>query len=501
MWILIAVLLYEVISIGGVSLFIINKEKKEKAKAGADAVAHNDDDFITSGRSMSSTMVGVSLALAILGAVHVFGIMEMAWDIGASSIWFSIAHVTTIAVICLFTGRWLRRMKVNTVPELIQKLFGKKIATIVTCVVAGQTFAILTMEVQAFGIIFNTLTFDSVSIQMGSIIGGLIGIFYVIVAGMKEVGYVNMINTVVMYLGLAVGIIFLSQALPGGWNAVESYYTTNDMQHMISIMGGSGVFITFGISNIIAVTFAQGISQMGLQSTTAAKNSKTIRKALWIAAPVNGIFGIFTMAMGVAAKALYETGLLEVANESQAAKTAGATMLIEYLPGWLVAWLLASFLGAVLSTFAITTMSMGSLFASNIYTLKDPNVTGAQKTKITRIFIIISGIIAMAVSSFLPAIVNGANWAFAWLIPLFFNVIYGLFWKQNRKAAGATFAICWICVLLWTYTPVPAMLNLTGVPLPYVTLGVSLVGGILLNLIIPGGRVGYFKAQKKAVAA
>lgn len=498
MWILIAVIFYEIISIGGVSLYLINKEKKEKKDT---QKASHDDDFVTSGRSMSATMVGVSLALAILGAVHVFGIMEMAWDLGAASIWFSIAHVTTIAVICLFTGRWIRRMNVNTVPELIEKLFGKKLATIVTCVVAGQTFAILTMEVQAFGIIFNTLTFNSVSIQMGAVIGGMIGIFYVIVAGMKEVGYVNMINTVVMYLGLAVGIIFLSGTLPGGWDAIESYYTSNDMADMISIMGGSGTFLTFGVSNIIAVTFAQGISQMGLQSTMAAKNSKAIRKALWIAAPVNGIFGVFTMAMGVAAKALYETGALTVANDAKAAKTAGATMLIEYLPGWLVAWLLASFLGAVLSTFAITTMGMGSLFANNIYTLKNPNANGALKTKITRFFIVISGIVAMAVSSFLPEIVNGANWAFAWLIPLFWNVIYGLFWKQNRKAAAATFGISWLLILVWTYTPVPTALGLGGVPLPYVTLAVSIIGGILLNLVIPGDRGGYFQEQKTLTAA
>lgn len=429
--------------------------------------------------------------------------MEMAWGIGAASIWFSIAHVTTLAVVCLCTGRWIRRMKVATVPEMIQKLFGKKIALVVTCVVAGQTFAILTMEVQAFGIIFNTLTRNSVSIQVGAIIGGIIGISYVIIAGMKEVGWVNLINTIVMYLGLVVGIIVLSMKLPGGWDAVESYYTTNNMTDMISIMGGSGTFITFGISNIIAVTFAQGISQMGLQSAMAAKNEKTIAKALWIAAPVNGIFGIFTMAMGIAAKSLYETGALTVADPSKVAKTAGATMLLEYLPGWLVAWLLAAFLGAVLSTFAITTMGMGALFANNIYTLKKPDATGAEKTRITRFFIIITGIVAMGVSSFLPEIVNGANWAFAWLVPLFWNVIYGLFWKRNKTAAGTVFAVSWILVLLWTYTPIPHMTGLNGVPLPYVTLAVSFVLGIILNAVLPGGKPGYFKEQKaiKARAA
>jgi len=494
MGILIAVLLYEFISIGGVSLFLIRKEKKHKMNKAAE----ESDSFVTSNRDLPVPIVGVSLALAILGAVHVFGIMEMAWSNGAASIWFSIAHVTTLGVVCLCTGRWVRRMKVATVPEMIEKLFGRKIALIVTCVVAGQTFAILTMEVQALGIIFNTLTFNRVTIQMGAIIGGLIGIFYVIIAGMKEVGWVNLINTIVMYLGLFVGVIVLSSKLPGGWAAVESYYTTNDMAEMINVFGGPGTFITFGISNIIAVTFAQGISQMGLQSAMAAKNEKTITKALWIAAPVNGIFGIFTMAMGIAAKALYETGMLQLADDTQAAKTAGATMLVEYLPGWLVAWLLAAFLGAVLSTFAITTMGMGALFANNIYTLKNPGATGAEKTKITRLFIVITGIVAMAVSSFLPEIVNGANWAFSWLVPLFWNVIYGLFWKRNKTAATAVFLVSWILILVWTYTPVPVMVGLNNVPLPYVTLAVAIILGIILNAILPGTKEGYFKEQKKA---
>lgn len=499
MGILIAVILYEIISIGGVSLFIISRERKKALKE-AKAKAEGDDSFVTSNRDLPVSVVGVSLALAVLGAVHVFGIMEMSWGMGAAAIWFSIAHVTLLCVVCLATGRWVRRMKVSTVPELIDKLFGKKISLICTCVIAGQTFAILTMEVQALGIIFNALTFNRISIPAGAFIGTAIGIAYVIFAGMKEVGWVNLVNTIVMYLGLIVGIFVLSGVLPGGWDAVENHYASTGQEAMLSIMGSPGVFLSFGVSNIIAVTFAQGISQMGLQSAMAAKNERTIIKSLWIAAPVNGIFGIFTVVMGLAAKSLVETGNLQLADSSVAAKTAGATMIINYLPPWLVAWLLAAFLGAVLSTFAITTMGMGALFASNIYTLKNPNATGAQKTKITRIFIVISGLVAAALSTFMPEIVNGANWAFAWLCPVFWSVIYGLFWKRSAKATGITLAVSWIMVLLWTYTPLPSAIGLHGVPVPYVTLAVSIVIGIILNAVMPG-KPGYFKEKKMNAAS
>ena len=488
MTVLIIVLLYEVISIGGVSLVLIYRErKKEKAEAAG--------DFVTAGRDLPTVIVGVSLALAVLGAVHVFGIMEMAWGLGAAAVWFSIAHVTLLCVVCLCTGRWVRRMKVSTVPEMLEKLFDKRLALVCTCVIAGQTFAILTMEVQALGIIVSTLTFNAVSIQMGAIIGGVIGIFYVILAGMKEIGYVNLINTIVMYIGLILAVLFLSGAMPGGWEGVENYYKAADMDYMLSVFGGPGVFITFGISNIIAVTFAQGISQMGLQSAMAAKNEKTIVKSLWVAAPVNGLFGVFTAGIGVAAKALYESGELTLANPALAAKTAGATMLIEFLPTWLVGWLLAAFLGAVLSTFAITTMGLGALFSQNVYTLKNPNATPEQKTRIVRLFIVITGVVAMAVSSYLPAIINGAIWSFAWLCPIFWCVVYALFWKKSPKAVGITFGVAWIIILVWTYTPIPHALGLSAVPLPYVTLGVSWIVGLIAHAVCEGD-MGYFKKQK-----
>ena len=488
MEIIITVLLYEIVSIGGVALYLWHLEKK-KSHAG-----EATDAFITSNRDLPYYIVGVSLALAVLGAVHVFGIMEMAWHMGAVAIWFSIAHVVLLCVVCLATGRWVRRLKVATVPELIQKLFGRKIALVCTCVIAGQTFAILTMESQALGIIFHTLTFGKVSIPVGAVIGGCIGIVYVIFAGMKEIGWVNLINIVVMYAGIVIATIWLGASMIGGWEMVENHYvkTLTDSSHMISIWGAPGMFLAFGVANIIAVTFAQGISQMGLQSAMAAKNERTIVKSLWIAAPFNGLFGVFTMIMGITAKALYETGQLQIADAAMAPKIAGPTMLMNYLPWWMVAWLLAAFLGAVLSTFAITTLGMGALFAKNIYTLRYPNASEEKLTNVTRLIIVLSGVVAIAVSGFLPEIISGAVWAFAWLCPIFWVVVYGLFWKRSRAAAGIVFAVSWILVLLWTYTTFPQSVGLAGVPVPFVTLAVSIFGGILLNLILPG-KPGYFK--------
>lgn len=490
MEILIVVLLYEIVTIGGVSLILHNRAKKR-------AEHHKgESSFLVANRDLPVIIVGVSLGFSVLGAVHVFGIMEMAWNLGAVTIWFSIAHVVLLCVICLATGRWVRRMRVSTVPELIRKLFGKKLALVCTCVIAGQTFAILTLETQALGIIFNTLTLHTVSIQTGAIIGGVIGVTYVIFAGMAEIAWLNIINTIVMYTAVILAMVFLSGVIPEGWVGVENYYAQIDESYMTSIWGAPGMFLAFGVSNIVAVTFAQSISQMGTQTAMAAKNERTIIKSLWIATAINGIFGIFTMAMGIAAKFMVKSGHLAVeGTEAVQAKTAGITMLVNYLPTWLVMMLLAAFLGTVVHTFAMTTMGVGGLFVRNIYTLKYPNATETQQSHAIRVIIIIAAIVAVGVGSFLPSIVNGANWAFAWLCPIFWNTIYGLFWKRSRTASGWVFGVSWLSVLLWTYTPLPAVIGLHGIPVPFVTLFVSIVLGVILNLILPG-EMAYFKERK-----
>jgi SSS family solute:Na+ symporter len=511
------VIIYEVLSIGGVSLYLYMKGKKLAAEGGEGSGA-----FANAGRSLPWPVVGASIALAVLGAVHVFGIMEVSWNMGAISVWFSIAHVVLICVICLVTGRFVRRLKVNTIPELIRMLFDDRVALLCVAVIAAQTFAILTMEVQALGIIFNGLTQNAVTTEVGTIIGAAFGLAYVLLAGMKEIGWVNMINTVVMYAGLILATAFLAQYLftgnpydgYSGWDAVGAFFANPPagveqpgpvpIEAYPSIFGTGGMggsLVTFGIATVVAVTFAQGISQMGLQSTMAAKDEKTVVKSLWVAAPVNGLFGIFTALIGIAAFAAVNSGNLNLPANAIPAKQAGLALLLDILPAWVVGILVAAFLGAVLSTFAITTLSLGNIFVNDIYLRRHPDASEATKTKYTRIFIVLAAVVAVLATLNKPEIVNGANWAFAWLAPIFWNVIFALFWKRNGKAAMIVFVVSWICVILWTYTPF--RLAIGAIPIPYLTLAISVVLGAILTAVLPGSKPGYFKEleQRKAKAA
>ncbi len=477
--ILISVLIYLFVLVVGVGWFLARREKHKEGVEG---------EFALGGRSLSTPVVAVTLAFSVLGTAHILGVFELSWTLGASAVWFSLAHVILLVVVCLSTGLWVRRLGVSTVPQILELLFGEKTRLLVCCVMAGVVAGLLTVETQGLGILMATMT--GWSIREGAIAGGVLGVLYVIFAGMKEVGYLNVINAVVKYGGLILATIFLAMKLPGGnYESIRHFYVDSNHAEMLSIYGTPQIMATFALGTVVAVLFSQGISQMLLQPAMGARDENTIRKALWIAAPVNGMFGVFAVVIGLTARALPQFQAL-------GPKVAATTMLIDLLPTWLAALLLASFLTAVLSTFAMACLAPATLFSVDIYRrLYRPDASEAQIKAITRIAIVVLGMVAILVASSLPPILASVNWLFSWLVPVFWVVVFGLFWKRSSTVAVTTLITAWVVNCAWSFTDLPHWIGAGDIPNAYITLGVTLAVGVIGNLFASGAQ-GYFKSPE-----
>ena len=482
--VVIAVVIYELVVILGCAVWLKIKEKKQ-------AAAPTDEDFALGGRNMGVIVLAPTIALTVLGSAHITGVFEMSYNMGAIAIWFSLAHVIMIVVACFGTGLWVRRLGVVTVPQIIKDMYGPGVAIAISCVMAGQVWGVLTLECQGLGIVVSSLT--GWNITQAVIVGGILGILYVVFAGMKQVGAVNVINATIMYIGLIIATIYVAGKLPGGnFDFIEEAIPNSEggAEFMLSIFGNADLMITFAVGNIIAVTFCQSISQMLMQTMMSAKDEKTIKKSVWLAAPLNGMFGVFAVILGLAARALPE-------YSEYGAKLAATNMLVDMLPMWIAALLLAALLAAILSTFAMTALTSATIWVHDIYKgYINPDADEKNLANMTRILIIVLAAAALAVSVALPEILNAINWVFAWIVPVFWIVVFGLFWKRNSKVAGTALAVSWIFNVIWSLTPLPASIGgfIGGLTNPYVTLILSLVILIIGNLACKG-EPGYFKAQ------
>ncbi len=477
--ILIAVLVYEIAIILGVGLWLARREA---------ARPHGEGDFALAGRDLPVPVVAITLALTVLGTAHILGIFELAWFLGAAAVWFSLAHVILLVLVCLSTGLWVRRLGLTTVPEILDRLYGEKTRLLVSCTMAGVVFGILTIETQGIGIVISSMT--GWEIRNGAIVGGILGIFYVVLAGMKEIGWLNLVNAIVMYLGLILATIFLALRLPGGnYDSVAEFYTSSGDDFMLSIYGTPEIFLTFALGVTIAVVFSQGINQMLMQPAMSAASEQTVRRSLWIAAPLNGMFGVFAVVIGLTAKTIPEFAEL-------GPKVAATTMLVNYLPPWLAALLLASFLAAILSTFAMTSLAPATILGMDIYkNLYRPDATEDEMASFLRKTIIVLAVVAMSIAAFLPPILAAMEWLFSWLVPVFWVIVFGLFWKRNSTVAVLTLVAAWVANSLWSFSALPELLGMGSVTNPYVTLTVTLSIGIVGNLLSEG-RDGYFRSSE-----
>ena len=154
-----------------------------------------------------------------------------------------------------------------------------------------------------------------------------------------------------------------------------------------------------------------GMAQTGYQPVATAKNNHEVKNPSGLQARSTVI--------------LYHPGLIGVAAFSILAyRNAGSmmmtpAMLLDLLPKPVIALLAAGFLGVDLSSFAVMALAPATLISHDMYTLYKPNATEKQKSTLSRVIIIIIGIVSIAICNFQPAVVDMVNWCFSFGIPVF----------------------------------------------------------------------------------
>ncbi|MEG3766369.1 sodium:solute symporter family protein [Alteromonas sp. 14N.309.X.WAT.G.H12] len=473
--ILLMVLAYNVIVIGGIGKYLSWKSAQE----------HEVTDMALGGRDAGLAMFSVTIAITYLGSAHVYGLMEMSFSLGAVALWFCFAHTILLCVICLGTGRWIRRVGTATIPELIGQLYSPKLRIYTACIAAMVVFGLVTLETQTLGI--GIAAMSGWSLGWSAIIGAAIGTAYVCMGGIKQTMWVNLVNAVVMYVAVITAGIYLAFVLPDGWDGVTQYYLNKGEGFKLSILAKPEILASFALAAIFSVVFSQSVNQQGMQAAMSARDEKTIKRSLWIAAPINGLFGVFPVLVGIAAATIPEFAEL-------GPKLAGAELIVTLFPTWLVVLLQAGFLGALLSTFAMSALAPATIFAKDIVGAHVSGGLSAKKEKnLIRYTIIVVGLFSALMTFFFhPNVIMAITWLFAWLVPFFFIIVAGLFWKRSTAVAQWVVLVSWLINLLWSFTDLKNLLGLQMLENAHVVAIVALTLTVLGNMAATKAKPGLF---------
>ncbi len=477
--ILIGTIIVEIIIIGGVSWVVSLRNKNMNAT-----------EFTTSNRSMPAITIGATQALTCLGGGHIMGMVAASWSFGVGTYWYALSSGIMLIIMLCFTGPWIRRFGFVTINQLFAKMFDRKTAIVMAGIAAGTTWGILTLELQGVGTVLGAIT--GWNIAFGCAVGGILALIYVLFGGMKQVGWVNVINAIFMYVIAIVALLYIGKVLPNGWIGVNEFFINNNENWKLEILSNGNTWKTYIIGTILAQLFYCPIGPQAAQVSASAKNVDAIRKAVMIAVPINVVFGAIMLAFGMAAQSIPEYAAIG------APPIANFIMLLNLLPGWMVSCLFAAFIAAMLSTVAVQILALSTIFMDDIvFKYFKRGMSETKRLKWIRICVIIFALGGTALSTCLPSVDSAIVWLFAWLLPAFWVFVFGLLWKRSILAAFWTLIISGVFNMVWTFTSLPAMLHLDGNNNSIGLVVVSLVLSVFLTAIDKNAKPGMAKLYKQ----
>ncbi len=238
------------------------------------------------------------------------GLSGMGYAVGMQAYWVVAGEFLGIAASWWIVARRLKKfgdeVDAITVPDVLAAKFAEKaklIRAIAVVIILVMVTAYVTAQMVATGKAFSS--FLGMEYATGVIVGSIFIIGYTFVGGYKAVSYTDVVQGVLMLLGLIV-VPAAAIIASGGWGEVQSNLALQDpalIDPFAVSDGGRPVLIAIASFIAIGLPFL-GVPQL-LVRFMSARDDVEIKKARIVSLSVLLIFTTGAVTAGVAGRALF----------------------------------------------------------------------------------------------------------------------------------------------------------------------------------------------------
>jgi SSS family solute:Na+ symporter len=318
-------------------------------------------DYLVAGRNMGLVVCGVVVASEWLGGLSTIGVSEQAFRIGSlEPILYNFATAIGMVIIGFTVASHYRRMKVHTVSEMVEAIFGptSRHVSAVAFIIAYVTLAYV--ELQTCASVMSPLF--HLSWPVAVILSAAIITTYTYVGGMHALAIAALVYLVTRYVGLGTAFA-IGMVKVGGFAGLQ--------QKLIEVGGPADFYNPFTVSLASACSLLLGgilggmAAQASIQPIFAARDAKTAKRAAILAALFIAPYGVMTACLGLIAR----TGMFFDTRTIVDAKTILPRLLTtpEFMPPVLGGLALAGMLAAILSTMGPVNFAIVTIAAKDIY--------------------------------------------------------------------------------------------------------------------------------------
>ena len=439
---LIVILVYMAVAVA-IGLIVSYRSRKKSE-------SQSNDDFLMAGKSLGPVVLAATLFASNTGGASTTGIATNVLKFGLSSAWYVIAAGIGFVLVS-FIAPYFRRSSATTVPQIIEKRYGKESHIITAITSIAALFMATGAQIIATASIINVVT--GYDFTTAAIISTIVTILYTMIGGYKSVTAVNLMHVFFITVGMTIAMfIVVNNSAVGGFSGLfEKARAMQDVSgenmNLLS-MTKVGFPTIIGYIAMYFMTFPTG--QEIVQTYCSAKDGKTAMTGSVIAGIVSAAYAIVPAMLGLVAYVCID-GFAAAGPQKNALAQATITFANPVFAGIV----LAAVVAATMSSASGNMIGTATMFTNDIFVpyinkgVKDDK----KEVWISRIAMIVVGLVGLIIAIKASNIISVMMGAFALRSAgPFAAFICGIFYKDVTKRAGVVSIIAGtITAGVWIY--------------------------------------------------
>lgn len=385
--------------------------------------ARSTDDFLVAGRRLGHWRYASTLSAVVLGGASTIGGVRLGYKYGISGMWMVFWLGAGIVLLGAAFSPILSRLRVYTVAEMMERRHDGSSRLISGLIMAAYDLMVTVTATIAIGTVFSVLL--GISSSWAILLGGGVVVAYSVLGGMWSITLTDIIQFVVMTVGMFLLFLPLAISKAGGWSAMwdkaPSGFTS------IANMGGSTIW-TYFLLFFFGIMIGQDIWQRVF-------TAKSVSVARW-----GGVVaGLYCIAYAIAG-ALIGTGIRVLLPNLTVPDNAFAEGAKLILPVGVTGLVLAAALAAIMSTASACLMASSTILANDVVVRFILRRTDQRATLlVNRVFLLSVGVAVIIVSLVIKDVVGGLTVAYDMLVgALVVPIVGALFWKRATTAGAVS---------------------------------------------------------------
>lgn len=213
-------------------------------------------DYLVAGRRLGPVFYTATLVTVVLGGASAIGGVGLGYDHGISGMWMVAAIGIGVIILSLAFAPLLQKLKIYTVVQMLTLRYGHESTQGASVVMLAYTLMLCATSTGAYASIFVVL-FDW-DRWISVVVGGSVVLIYSVVGGMFSITLADVVQFVIMTVGLFLLMLPYGLNQAGGWNGMQDRLDAEFFD-----IGGIGLqsIITYFVVYTLGMLIGQDIWQ------------------------------------------------------------------------------------------------------------------------------------------------------------------------------------------------------------------------------------------------